>query len=948
MLLLPAVCACSAYAGPTEARSHVLFDDGWRFSRRRARDAEQAAFDDSTWRVVDLPHDWSIEDLSEPVARRHEKLELLEGEWLFHEGDDRNWKAPDLDDSKWESVTLPDHWQQNSSQEEGAYGWYRKHIVIPAEREGRVFALELGKIHDVDETYLNGELVGRTGAFPPGYKSARQVVRQYRLWRQRIRYGEENVIAVRVYNGGGPGGVYGETAPPVVSGPFNSSSEAGYHTGFTLGGRGRYRKRFTLPAESDGKRVHLQFDGVYMNADVWLNEEHLGEHAYGYTSFWFDMTPHVKWGAENVLAVQVTNRGVNSRWYSGSGIYRHVWLTVMNPVHVAHWGTFVTTPEVSPEAATVRVQTTVQNETGEASAVVLRTTVVDGDGNCVGQHESEAEIPPGGSSEFDQAMAVQQPALWSPDSPALYQAVSKVVVSGEVVDDVATTFGIRSISFDAQEGFKLNGKPMLLRGGCVHHDNGPLGARTYDRAEERRVELMKAAGFNAIRTAHNPPSPGFLDACDRLGMLVIDEAFDQWRRRKTPDDYHQYFDQWWERDIDSFVLRDRNHPCIIMWSTGNEIRERFSDDGVKTSRALAERIKGMDPTRPITSGVNGVSRSGADALFDTLDVCGYNYGYGTYEEHHERVPNRVIYASESSPMFTFETWMATVDNPYVVGDFVWTGYDYLGEASIGWYGLRFKEVFPWTVAYCGDIDLCGFRRPLSYYRGVLWNVGPKVVAFVEGPTPTFGSEMESFWGWPDVRASWTWPNLGERSLRVDAYSACDAVQLLLNGRDLGTKETSRETKFTASWDVPYEPGTLKAVGYEGGEPVAEWELQTAGEPASITLTPDREIISADGQDLCFVTVEVVYAEGVRNPTAENLIWFAVEGAGEIAAVGSGNPTSIESFQQPKRKAFDGRCLLIVKSAGQPGEIRITAQSEGLQSAHLTVAAEARAEHGVEH
>jgi beta-galactosidase len=685
-------------------------------------------------------------------------------------------------------------------------------------------------------------------------------------------------------------------------GPFHPEAVGGRSTGYTVGGVGWYRKRFVIPSDQQGKRVRVQFDGVYMNADVWLNGEHLGDHPYGYTSFWFDLTQHVNFGEENVLAVRVRNIGRNTRWYSGSGIYRHVWLTVTDPVHVAQWGTYVTTPEVSAESATVWVRTKVWNATDEAEIVTLRTRIVDGEGGEVARDESQAEVPDGGSLEFDQTMSVSRPALWSPDSPTLYEAVSEIEVSGSVVDELATSFGIRSISFDPENGFLLNGEPTLLQGACMHHDNGPLGACAYDRAEERRVELMRKSGYNAVRTAHNPPSSAFLDACDRLGMLIIDEAFDQWRRQKNAEDYHLYFDEWWQRDIESMVLRDRNHPCVIMWSIGNEIPEQHSSEGAETGEMLADYVRQLDPTRPVTAGVNGPNEE-ADALFAKLDVCGYNYGVDRYALDHGRMPDRVIFASEAFPLHAFDYWMAVLDHPHVIGDCVWTGYDYLGEATIGWQGWEGKQpdVYPWTAAYCGDIDICGFKLPASYYRDVLWGSGARVSAFVHSPEPTFGTEMKSPWGWHDVHASWNWPG-------------CDG----------------------ATWEVPYEPGTLKAVGYEDGKEVAEWELRTAGEPARVRLTPDRDVIKADGQDLCYLVVELLDADGVRHPRAESLVSIRVEGEGQLAAVGNGNPMSTESFQQLQRKAYEGRCLVIVKSTAQAGMIRVTAEADGLKPAQVAI------------
>lgn len=738
---------------------------------------------------------------------------------------------------------------------------------------------------------------------------------------------------------------------PGTDSPLDSNAVGGIDIGYFVGGTGWYRKKFTIPSELKGKRFNINFEGVYMNADIWLNGEYLGNHPYGYTSFWYDISENLIFGEENLVAVKVSNEGKNSRWYSGSGIYRHVWLTVTEPLYIAPWGTYITTPEVSNTLAQVDVKTKVVNDSAKSMEVTLVTIIINRKGEETAKVETKMQIEAASSMEISQNLAVRSPELWSPESPNLYIAATEIIDSdSQVLDKVETTFGIRTIEFTVEEGFLLNGKPTLLKGGCMHHGNGPLGSAAYDRAEERRVELMKASGFNAIRCAHNPPSPAFLDACDKLGILVINEAFDMWKKGKKQQDYHLYFDQWWQKDIESMILRDRNHPSIIMWSTGNEIPERGEPEGVKTSQMLAEFVRDLDPTRPVTSAVNGL-RPDKDPYFATLDIAGYNYSFGgdhgkqsIFEIDHNRLPNRIIYCSESYPLEAFGAWMDVIDYPYVIGDFVWTGFDYLGEASIGWLGYPHEGSFyPWNHAFCGDIDICGFKRPQSYYRNVLWNAGQQVSIFVKPPEPSFktnpGKKDWSKWEWQDVVAEWNWGGYENQPLEVEVYCAFETVELFLNGESLGKKETNRGTQWIAKWEVPYKPGILKAVAYEGTKEAGSRELVTAEDPNNIRLSADRAKIKADGQDLSYITVDLLDSNDRRHPKAENLIRFEIEGPGSIIAVASSNPMSVESYQQSKRKAYKGRCLVIVKSTRESGNIIIKASSTGLQSARLIIISE---------
>lgn len=738
---------------------------------------------------------------------------------------------------------------------------------------------------------------------------------------------------------------------PGTDSPLDSNAIGGISMGYYVGGTGWYRKKFTVPEDLSDKKFRLLFEGIYMNADIWLNGQHLGNHPYGYTSFWIDLTDHIHFGEENILAVQVKNEGKNSRWYSGSGIYRHVWLLVTEPLHIAPWGVYITTPEVTGSSAKVGVKIKVMNDREEPFDMVLSTKILNPSGNKVAGGSTNQNIEANSFSEVTQELTIESPELWSPDSPVLYTAITEIMDSdAEVLDVCETTFGIRTIEFTVEEGFLLNGVPTLLKGGCMHHDNGPLGSAAFNRAEERRVELMKASGFNAIRCAHNPPSPAFLNACDRLGILVIDESFDHWIYGKNPQDYSNYFENWWQRDTESMIVRDRNHPSIIMWSIGNEIPGMDNPEIVEWAKKQADYVRELDPTRPVTAAVNNLNPQ-KDPYFAALDVQGYNYPVGgdhressLYEKDHKRIPDRIMYCSESYPLEAFGAWMAVVKLPYVFGDFVWTGFDYLGEASIGWLGYPHEGSFyPWNHAFCGDIDICGFKRPQSYYRNVLWNAGRQISIFVKPPTPSFEENPDrrdwSKWHWYDVVADWNWAGNENIPLEVVVYCSYDKAELLLNGESLGVKETTKETQWTAAWQVPYQPGTLRAVAYSRTEEVDSWELASAGKPTKIRLTADRTLLTADGQDLCYITVELLDSNGILSPKAENEITIEIEGPGEVIAVASSNPMSTESYQQKKRKAYKGRCLIVVKSTRKAGDIRIVVHAEGLQQDALLIKSE---------
>ncbi len=725
--------------------------------------------------------------------------------------------------------------------------------------------------------------------------------------------------------------------PDAPGGPF---------VGYFPGGVGWYAKTFVVPGDLAGSSVFIEFEGVYMNSETWVNGNYLGRHPYGYTTYCYDLTPYVKFGEENQILVCVDNsHQPNSRWYSGSGIYRHVWLMVAPSLHIGHWGTYVTTNQVSDGQALLTVQTTVQNDGDNPREVMVRSSVVDPDGSVVATSESPTSVEARASQDISQEVQVANPMLWAVESPSLYTLQSEIVADGEVVDSSETSFGIRTISFDASQGFKLNGKSMKLKGGCVHHDNGILGAASYDRAEERKVELLKASGFNAVRCAHNPPAPAFLDACDRLGMLVIDEAFDCWREGKNNGDYHVSFDDWWQRDLSGMVRRDRNHPSVILWSIGNEVLERDGrSEGAHTARQLADHVRDLDPTRPITAGVNGGDNQWpwekTDAIISAIDVPGYNYQITQYRFDHKRCPTRVIYGSETTPQQSLEVWTDAINDDHVIGDFVWTSLDYLGEAGIG--RVHFGEsekaflgAYPWNQANCGDIDVCGFKRPQSYYRDILWG-RERLYIVAHVPTPEGRTPVTTYWGWPDVVPSWTWPGHEEELFKVDVYSSCEEVALFLNDQFLGTQPSTQKEKFTATFEVPYEPGTIKAVGYINGRAVEERVLKTASEPVGIRLTADRTKLKAEYGDLSYVAVKLVDQNGTVCAASDRNIYFTVNGEAEIAAVGSSNPASSERYRGNQRKTYRGRCLVVVRASGEPGRAWLRAQADGVNTAEICI------------
>ncbi len=752
-----------------------------------------------------------------------------------------------------------------------------------------------------------------------------------------------------------------------IEGKFSKDNPAGIGGGALPGGIGWYRKTFTLNNEDKGKLVFIDFDGVYRDSKVWINGHYLGMRPYGYSSFRYELTPYLNYGnKKNVIAVRVDNsQQPNSRWYSGSGIYRNVWLVTTNKVYVDHWGTYITTPEVTVQSAKVSVRINVRNATGKDQNVIVKTTVFDNKGETVAEKETPALITKDTASEVNQEVTVKNPELWSVDNPNLYKAYTTLEVNKNISDDYTTSFGIRTFYFDAAKGFFLNGKHMKIYGVCDHHDLGCLGAAVNKRAIERQLEILKGMGCNGIRTSHNPPAPELLDLCDKLGLVVMDEAFDMWKIHKTKYDYSLDWDKWHKRDLEDMVLRDRNHPSIILWSIGNEIPEQGHRSGFTIARELAGIIRTLDTTRVITSNCNDPDTTNYIIKSGALDVIGFSYHRKAYTTFPEYFPGQKLIGSETTsaletrghydmPSDSTRVWPVRWDrefkygNPdntcsaydnckvpwgatheealnmvnkydYVAGMFIWTGFDYLGEPT--------PYTWPSRSSYFGIIDLAGFPKDAYYLYKSEWTNKPVLHIF-----PPWNTEC-----WTTIKNGKPDWKKGD-SVDVWAYTNCDKVELFLNGKSLGAK-TKTNGEQHIMWRVRYEPGELKAVGYNAGKEILNVVDKTAEAPAKIELVPDRDKISADGRDLSFVTVKILDKNGTMVPYADNLVNFKLSGPGTIAGVDNGSETSHAPFKANYRKAFNGMCLVVIQSKDKKGKININATSKGLQSAAISVSAE---------
>ena len=742
----------------------------------------------------------------------------------------------------------------------------------------------------------------------------------------------------------------------IYEAPNPDRGATGTGGGWFPGGKGEYRKTFRTPK---GQLAKLHFEGVYQKAEVIVNGRKAGQHAYGYTPFTIDVTPYLYRDKRlNEVVVKVNNsEQPNCRWYSGSGIYRHVWLQTMEALHIAENGVSIRTTEAGDSQTQVDLSLTITNESEQPRLIDdVEVIFKGGDFRVTPQSEDlkrvfkekYSNLKPSGWAIYSQSYTIDKPHLWSPDSPYLYEAVVRLIAKGQVVDEQHVKFGVRSFSFSAEKGFVLNGKPLLINGACVHHDDGVLGAMAFDAAEIRKVRQMKEAGFNLIRTSHNPTTRAFLDACDSIGMLVIDEAFDGWRTQKTAYDYSTLIDSCYRQDIQTMVLRDRNHPSVIAWSIGNEVIERKDIRVITTARKLKQAVLEIDRTRPVTEALCAWDSDWEiyDPHAEVLDVVGYNYMIHKHASDHQRDPHRVMWQTESFPRDAFKNWALVNDYPYIVGDIVWTGLDYLGESGIGRYyyeGERPGEHYvnggqpDWHGAYCGDVDITGWRKPISHYREMLWHSpatvpGDKgsVYLAVREPDGYHGKIHETSWSvWPTWE-SWNWQGWEGKPIDVEVYTKAPEVKLYLNDKLIGTKNVGRETEFKAVFSVPYEAGTLRA---EAGSQRAT--LSTAGAPARLRLTADRHVIAADGQDLAFITVEVVDSEGRVCPDAAVACEAFVKGAGSVLAFGSADLKDRESTTSAQVTTWKGRALLVVRSQQKKGAIQASIKSS-LPTASLTV------------
>ena len=746
-----------------------------------------------------------------------------------------------------------------------------------------------------------------------------------------------------------------------IEGTPKKDAVTGGGGGFFPAGIGWYRKTFRLPAGARGRTAWLEFDGVYMNSDVWVNGVHLGTRPYGYVSFAYDITQHLVSGV-NVVAVRVDNsRQPNSRWYTGSGIYRHVWLTVVDRLHVGHWGTYVTTPRVDSTGAEVVVRTRIENDHASPRRGVLRSVVTDSAGREVTRKETSFSLATGQKVELEQRLRLESPTMWSVESPKLYRLHSTVRDGGRSADTLATVLGVRSIAFDKDRGFLLNGRPVKMRGVNLHHEAGGLGAAVPERVWRRRLETLKAMGANAVRTAHNPPAPEFLALCDSLGLLVMLEAFDEWTFGKVPEGYHKYFEEWSERDAADMIRRDRNHPSIVLWSAGNEIGEQAAPNGVQVLRRLLDIFHREDPTRPVTTGNDKIAADSTPAtlaFLNELDIVGYNYVDRWHkrrelfasEDRHQHPDWRLI-GTESGTIFqSFDERYSLGDDPtkarpnynfgmlqaerlwkwitlndYYAGNFMWTGIDYLGEST-----------WPYKGFASGAIDITGLPKDMYYLYQSLWSEQPVLRLFPH----------------------WNWPGRTGQVIPVLAYTNCNIVELFLNERSLGEKRLEFPAQGTSggwntyaqplvnptttdlhvSWDVPYEPGVLRAVGKRrDGTTACRAETRTAGPPAAVRLSIDRDTITTSTGDVAHVSFEIVDSAGIIVPTAENRVRITA-GGGQVLVVDNANLLDLEPYRSDQRRAFNGRGVAIL-TAREPGVVQVSATSAGLRSSSVKVQVE---------
>lgn len=781
---------------------------------------------------------------------------------------------------------------------------------------------------------------------------------------------------------GGATSVEAVTLPhdAMLSLPRHPAASGAASSGYFDGGAVIYRKVFTAPAEWRERTVQLEFHGVYRDAMVYLNGVLIGQRPNGYSSFRVRLDEPLRYGEENRLRVEARAYR-DSRWYSGLGIHRGVDLLDMPLAHLAPHGVRLMTPDVDSERAVVQARTLVVNDGLRPVTLQVRTNIVDENGDTVGTETSPVTVRPGRTAVVQQRLYVERPLLWGPDTPTLYRVDTELLHGSAVVDSTTEGLGIRRLQLDPLHGLRINGETVKLRGACIHHDNGVLGAVSVADAEYRRVRILKDAGFNAIRSAHNPVSPALLDACDRLGMLIMDESFDMWTEGKQPFDYSLAFPEWWERDIEAMVERDFNHPSVIVYSIGNEILDAGKPLGAAIGRSLAEKVRALDDTRFVTNGISGfvatltdtvpmiqeelagvrggindvegvgkavvdrVSRSqfvtGATAeSHAVVDIVGHNYAEWRYEEERDQFPGRVVVGTETNPSDIARNWALVTRLPHAIGDFTWTGWDYLGEAGLGrttysstgegWHG----DAYPALLAYCGDIDITGFRRPASYYREIVFGLRTQPYIAVRRPTATGEVGTGLGWAWTDSLASWTWETAPGMPMTVDVYSDADEVELLLDERSLGIHPAGADTGFQATFVVPYAPGTLTAVARRDGQPAESFTLTTTGGVAELRAVAELPEPHAPAE-YTYIAIELTDESGRIAPMDDRVITVEIDGPATLAGIGTARPVTEESYLARSCTTFEGRAQVIVRSLGSAGST-VTVDAEGLQPVRLRV------------
>jgi beta-galactosidase len=754
----------------------------------------------------------------------------------------------------------------------------------------------------------------------------------------------------------------------------------GRNKGYFPEGQYEYRKLFTPLPEQQGRRLILEFEGVYMNAEVFVNSDYAGGCPYGYRDFYIDLDRFLKYGEENTIRVKADTAD-DCRWYSGAGIYRNVNLITGGPARFALNGVKLLTEDIGEDYAVVTVENILESDHPGMVRGWVSTELIDPEGRAAAADKTPVSLFPG-KTVVRQRILVQKPRLWDPESPSLYVCASKLLGEDKnaVLDTEKNSFGIRILKLDIKQGLRINGKTVKLRGACIHHDNGVLGAATFERAEERRAELLKQAGFNALRSAHHPMSRAMLDACDRTGLLVMDEAYDMWTTAKTGRDYSRYFSEWWERDITAMVEKDYNHPCVVLYSIGNEIPETGSSWGTQWGRKLAERIRQLDSSRFIINSINGMvsametlarmreamgggQGSGGDinaAMADIgaamkqvmnseivgkateesyacVDLSGYNYMDARYEEDGKLYPHRVICGSETFPRDIAANWALVEKLPYLIGDFTWTGWDYLGEAGIGKIAYEagasnMAGEYPWISAWCGDLDITGFRRPISYYREIVWGLRKTPYIAVLKPEHYGKKAFPSPWAWSDSTASWTWPGYEGKPIAVEVYADAEEAALLLDGKELGRAPV---VQYKAVFDTVYRPGKLEVLAYKDGKERSRWALQSCGPDLMLSLASDREELRLGRGDLAYLAISLRDAAGTINTAAEAKLSVTVEGAGVLQGLGSGSPVTTDVYTGNECGLFEGRALAVIRPTA-PGEIRVRVQAAGHTARSLTL------------